>query len=218
MHWVDRGPEPEALDSIRSQYTPRWVEHFRYGTAPRPSDSRWGEFRADLSRIFSNLCAYCEELCRGEVEHFRPRSRFPEKVYEWRNWLLACHDCNHAKGKQWPSGGYIDPCARSRPARPENFFEFDVLTGEIITKAGLNSARRMKATHMIDDLRLNEIQHRQKRLTRIAIIDMILSQKPAVIDLFNVRLHEYSDRSNELSSVSRCALAQLGYSTSLDII
>ena len=152
------------------------------------------------------------------MEHFRPRSRFPQKVYEWSNWLLACHDCNHVKGAKWPPGGYIDPCARSRPARPENFFEFDAVTGEIIAKAWLSSARHMKAIDMIDDLRLNELQHRQKRLTRIAIIATILLQEQAVIDLFKVRLNEYTDRSKELSSISRFTLAHLGYSPSPDII
>lgn len=211
MHWVDRGPEPEGLAAIRSRYTPRWVEHYRSVIGPRLSDSRWQDFRNDLSRVFSNLCAYCEELCRGEVEHFRPSSGFPESVYEWSNWLLTCHDCNHAKGAKWPSGGYIDPCTRSRPARPENFFDFDTSTGEIIPKQGLSSGRRRKAILMIGDLRLNELQHTKKRLGRIAIISTVLSQGPNVIDLFKVRLNEYTDKSTEMSSVSRSTMAGLGY-------
>ena len=26
MHWVNRGPEPEGLEPIKNQYTPRWVK------------------------------------------------------------------------------------------------------------------------------------------------------------------------------------------------
>ena len=216
MQWVDRGPEPEDLDAIRSHYTRRWVEHYRHGTAPRPSDSRWRGFRADLGRMFFNLCGYCEEITRGEVDHFRPKSRFPDLVYEWSNWVFSCHDCNSSKREKWPPGGYIDPCASSNSARPENFFDFDTATGEIRPRPGLSLGRHRKVRAMIDELRLNELHHHlQKRLRRIAIISTILSQDPNVVDLFKVRLHEYADRSIELSSVSRFAMALLGYSSEL---
>lgn len=210
MHWVDRGPEPEGLGIIRSQYTPRWVEHYRYGSVPRPSDSRWRDFRADLSRTFFSLCAYCEEIDRGEVDHFRPKSKFPELVYEWSNWVFSCHFCNMSKLEKWPPRGYVNPCAKSRSARPENFFDFDTRTGEIEPRPGLSPERRRKAMAMIDELRLNELHHRQKRLGRIAIISTILSQESNIVELFKIRLHEYTDRSTELSSVSRFVVTQLG--------
>ena len=155
MHWVRRGPEPPGLASVRSRYTPRWVAHYRDRTGPRPGDSRWRDFHDELRRGFSGICGYCEETSRGEVDHFRPKSRFPELVYEWSNWVLACHDCNHAKGDQWPPGGYADPCARSRSARPEGFFDFDVVTGEMVPRTGLSRARRAKALRTIGSLSPN---------------------------------------------------------------
>jgi hypothetical protein len=133
-------------------------------------------------------------------------------VYQWSNWVFACHDCNHAKGEKWPAGGYIDPCAKSGSARPENLFDFDIATGEIIAKGSLSPARRKKAVQMIDDLHLNELQHRRKRRARVAIISEILAQVPHVVDLFRHRLDAYADRRMELSSVSRFMTAQLGYS------
>lgn len=42
---------------------------------PNPTDLK------DVRTVFFGLCAYCEELCKDEVEHFRPKSRFPERVY-----------------------------------------------------------------------------------------------------------------------------------------
>ena len=212
MHWVDRGREPDALEAVRVQYTQRWVQHYREGLGAKPSENRWRDFREDLGRVFFGLCGYCEEICRGEVDHFRPKSRFPERVYEWANWVFACRDCNGSKLDKWPPGGYIDPCAKSRLARPENFFHFDTSTGEIIPNPGLGPVRRRKAVATIGDLRLNEIQHRRHRLGRIAIISTILSQSPGVISLFESRLHEYADRNTELSSVSRFVMDQLGYS------
>ena len=211
MHRVDRGPEPNGLDLLRSRYTQRWVSHYRHGSGPVPSDSRWATFLPNLRSIFSGSCAYCEEGCRGEVEHFRPRSQFPELVYEWSNLLLACHDCNHAKGPKWPSGGYIDPCDKSRSAYPERFFDFDLTTGDLIPKPGLSASRRAKAERTVRDLKLNEIQHQKNRLFRIAIISAIVRQGPSVANLFKGRLREYGARSTELSSVSRYTMTVHGY-------
>ena len=110
-----------------------------------------------------------------------------------------------------PPRGYVDPCAKSRSARPENFFDFDTRTGEIEPKSGLSPERRRKAVVMIDELRLNELHHRRKRLGRIAIISTILSQDSSIVELFKIRLNEYTARTTELSSVSRFVVAQLGY-------
>ena len=108
------------------------MEHYTHKIGSPPRDSHWLKFQEDLNLVFQGLCAYCEETCKGEVEHFRPKSRFPLLVYDWSNWLLACHDCNHAKHFKWPDGGYIDPCANSLKARPERYFTFDTLTGELL--------------------------------------------------------------------------------------
>lgn len=178
MHWVDRGPEPNGLSAIRHSYTRRWIDYYKDGIGSRPNDSRWIGFRADLTTTFSDLCAYCEAVCKGEVDHFRPKSRFPELVYEWSNWLIACHDCNHAKGDKWPASGYVDPCAESTSKRPEYYFDFDTLTGELVPKVGLTSTRRQKAQRMINDLRLNEHHHLRKRLRWLYLVGKALTADP----------------------------------------
>ena len=55
-------------------------------------------------------CCYCERNIKGStlgrhVEHYRPQSRFPGLRNAWRNLLLACADCNGAKGSQFPEDG-----------------------------------------------------------------------------------------------------------------
>ncbi len=212
MRWVDRGPEPEALELIRSRYTRRWVGYYGNNGDPKPSDTRWRDFHDDLSNVFFGNCGYCEETDKGEVDHFRPKSRFPELAYEWTNWVFACHNCNHAKGDKWPGRGYVDPCARSRSARPERFFSFDTTTGEIILKAGLSPARRRKAIQMIGDLGLNDQHHLQKRRAWIELTSKLLSflqetQPPSVMDY----LRRLTSRTSQLSSVTRTLLAERGY-------
>lgn len=105
MHWVDRGPEPDGLVKIRERYTQRWIRYYLREIGTRPSDARWREFRPDLCLTFHGLCAYCEEGCRGEVDHFWRKSRYPVRVYQWSNWFFACHDCNWAKGTRVLAAG-----------------------------------------------------------------------------------------------------------------
>ena len=170
MHWVNRGMEPHGLKSIRNRYTPRWVAHYRQGTGSLPSDSRWRDFRNVLSQTFFGLCGYCERTTKGEVDHFKPKRTFPDLVYEWSNWVFACHECNHSKLYKWPSGGYVDPCARTPAARPEAFFTFDTTTGELLPRANLTARRQRKARQTIDDLGLNNDQHLKARLDWLAVI------------------------------------------------
>lgn len=211
MHYVARGREPEGLEPYRDKYTPGWVEHYERQTRPKPTDSYWREFREHLGNAFSHLCGYCEASCKGEADHFRPKSRFPEHVYQWSNWVFACHDCNQSKGEKWPTDGYVDPCARIRSSRPEQFFDFDVKTGEIIPKAGLTRRRWEKATRMIDDLKLNAHHHLRRRLLWIAMVSKVLKGEyeddPGHADF----VERVTARDCPLSSVARSFLAQKGY-------
>lgn len=212
MHWVDRGPEPDRLAPIRDRHTPRWIRYYRCADGDKPSDSRWRDFSDELASAFGDLCAYCEEICRGEVDHFRPKSRYPELVYTWLNWLFACHDCNHAKLHQWPPGGYVDPCARTQAARPERFFTFDTETGEILPKSDLSPGRRRKAMRTIDDLRLNEWHHLKKRRLWIRLVSARIPDDPADMtpDLEEDRTH-LSARTTPRSSITRRWLYERGH-------
>ena len=184
MHWVDRGPEPGSLEPIRSAYTLKWVQYYRDGVGTKPTDSRWRKFHADLRQVFHGFCAYCEELGKGEVDHFRPKSKFPDLVYHWSNWLFTCHDCNNAKGEKWPIGGYIDPCAKSVSDHPEYYFTFDTLTGEILPMKGLSSTRRQKAQEMIEDLQLNRGHHLRERQGQLKMLSALEIHFPSTITEF----------------------------------
>ncbi len=144
--------------------------------------------------------------CVESQEHFRPKSKFPERVYEWSNWLFACHDCNLWKREQWPTGGYVDPCARTVAARPERFFDFDPDVGMIKPRAGLSPKRHQKALNMIKDLRLNAHHHVKKRLKWRLILSKALESHPELAS-------RLIDRSEPLSSFTRAILADWGYYT-----
>lgn len=208
MHRVDRGTEPAGLNAVRQRFTPRWVAYYPDKVGARPTDAHWRNFRGDLSAAFSGLCGYCEEATDGQVDHFRPKSKFPKLVYAWPNWVFACPDCNHRKSDQWPPGGYVDPCARTWPARPEKFFTYDTVTGELLPQTGLTARRRQKASQTIDDLGLNDEHHLKKRLHLLAMLNEIsrtLADKP---DEILKRLRPFTRRNQLLSSLVRVFLAE----------
>ena len=213
MHWVDRGPEPSRLGEIRSRYTPRWVEHYREGVGSRPTDSRWRDFIVELREAFGDICGYCESICRGEVDHFRPKVRFPELAYEWSNWVFACHDCNHAKWNNWPERGYIDPCTMSESPRPENYFTFDTKTGEVIPLSDLDQDRFERAATMIDDLNLNGEHHLKNRLKWLQAVAWAIPYGPVQeTQDSEVARRNLASRSTPWSSIARVWLVERGYS------
>lgn len=101
-------------------------------------------------------CAYCEDSLADEIEHILPKTLFPERAFQWQNYLYACGPCNSPKSNRYgvvtglkivefvqrrgalavppPVGmsGFVDP----RTENPLLFFDLDMggvtRNGEII--------------------------------------------------------------------------------------
>jgi 5-methylcytosine-specific restriction endonuclease McrA len=81
----------------------------------------WGAdvaLKAAVVRMSKGCCAYCQSAVSsnhpgkrspGQVEHFKPKSRFPTQAYRVENYFLGCAGCNGSKGDKWPAGGYVQP-------------------------------------------------------------------------------------------------------------
>ena len=174
MRWIDRGPEPSGVRRYDRRFTQGWVRYFRDRVGERPKDSNWREFRELLGSRSGGLCWYCERLCFREteeggrvptVDHFKPLRHFPDLAYSWGNWLFSCRRCNgDYKGNKWPASGYVDPSADDEQDRPEQHFDYDAQTGEIVPKSSLTPEARKKALRTIDDLGLNKVDVRNYRL------------------------------------------------------
>jgi len=68
------------------------------------------QYKPFLRSDFRTRCAYCErpeEYLGGEeafeVEHFRPKSKFPQLDCVYSNLYYACRGCNAHKSETWPS-------------------------------------------------------------------------------------------------------------------
>ncbi len=143
--------------------------------------------RDALAREFNGICAYCERQCqpqtsigdpldREEIEHFRPRSRFPGTWLDWLNLVYACRRCNQAKGDSWPGfddqlidrilaaedarygpvSEYVSPNASADQKPASQFFGFDFDTGEIMPDEQLMPPEWSVARRTIRDIDLND--------------------------------------------------------------
>ncbi len=90
-------------------------------------------------------CMYCEDNEGTDIEHFRPKSVYPEHTFDWHNYLLACSACNsNHKRTRFPLDGggeplLIDPTAED----PRAHLRFSPKTGKY-------RAQTDKGHHSID--------------------------------------------------------------------
>jgi hypothetical protein len=102
--------------------TPFRYPKSRHIRRQRPKAYRdYRSYRQHLENEFSHKCVYCR-LPDGlgaefAVEHYRPKSKFPELVTDYSNLFFACKSCNSHKGEYWPTdaefaaGAFIpNPC------------------------------------------------------------------------------------------------------------
>ena len=146
------------------------------------------------------------------MDHFRPKRRFPELVYDWDNWIFSCHECNQAKGNKWPARGYVDPCAVSESHRPESYFMFNTRNGAITPFRDLDTDRFDKAQRMIDDLKLNDLHHLVARIVRLRMLAAGIPDDPGEETQRSEALRRRSaSRDSDLSSLARVWLTERGY-------
>lgn len=46
--------------------------------------------------VYVKVCNYCEQNEATDIEHVYPKSFFPSLAFEWKNYILACKQCNSA--------------------------------------------------------------------------------------------------------------------------
>ena len=91
-----RAIEAEELDD--SDVNKRRTKNFRKRYNER-------DVRQALESMYGHMCCYCESSIRpasyGEIEHRKPKSKFPKLTFDWDNLHLACQVCNRKKAAKW---------------------------------------------------------------------------------------------------------------------
>lgn len=80
-------------------------------------------------------CMFCGDSRAADVEHFWPKSTFPERLFVWQNLLWVCNPCNRQKGTKFPrtlegEPLLIDPTSRA----PWVHLYFVPETGQVVPR------------------------------------------------------------------------------------
>jgi uncharacterized protein (TIGR02646 family) len=150
------------------------VNFYKFKIGKKPTDRKWQEFLDPLKDIFGECCGYCEGYCDGEVDHLKPKKRFPEEVYNWDNWVYSCHVCNNKKGEKWSSLGFLDPCSGDTFCDTPYCFEYELDTGVIKPNPKLNRRNRKSAQKTIDSLKLNRSNNLKSRIHHICLLESLV--------------------------------------------
>ncbi|MDX2247971.1 MAG: retron system putative HNH endonuclease [Bacteroidia bacterium] len=145
---VSRRQKPLILANKETEWKKAYMDaRDKYSTNPskenktkvQAAESKYNQkkIKSELRLMFLDKCAYCESsishIDYGHIEHFRPKSKFPELCFEWENLLLACGICNSTayKGDKFPEHDEGGPFVNPVSDNPDEFFnfEFDPQTG-----------------------------------------------------------------------------------------
>jgi len=158
-------PNPVCLDVNAEKWTNEFIER------RKADNSYWNWHTYDnekvdhiLKEILSNLsksyCTYCgvwtgKKFHNPSIDHFKPKSKFPELSFSWSNLFYSCGDCQTIKGSKYPKDIItIKPDALDYEF--DSWFEFSFKTFEVIPKITLCNEDKIIAQETINWLGLND--------------------------------------------------------------
>lgn len=125
-------------------------------TCPQPNSEQfkkkafWGRAAKNLWAAYNGICAYTAMYLpdQGSVDHFHPKTSFPELAYEWSNFRLASGRVNNSKGN---TTHILDPFQIE-----DDWFHMDIPACLIKANATLQNPKKGEVTQTINSLRLNQ--------------------------------------------------------------
>lgn len=60
-------------------------------------DKRWQKLRFAMFKKHGQKCMCCGSTERIEVDHIKPKSKYPKRAYDFSNMQLLCRVCNQRK-------------------------------------------------------------------------------------------------------------------------
>ncbi len=123
----------------------------------------WKKIEKELYDAYSGICAYsCTWISRvtggKTVEHFKPKSKYPQEAYRWENYRLVCLLLN---GRKRDFEDVLDPFTLQ-----DGWFVIDFPSFMIFPGDRLSSDEAEQVNKTVKRLRLNEdedcIKEREK--------------------------------------------------------
>lgn len=76
---------------------PAWL---REAKRKQKYDWKWAELRYAAFKLYGKKCMCCGSIERLEVDHIKPKSKYPELKYEFDNLQILCKICNIGKSNK----------------------------------------------------------------------------------------------------------------------
>ena len=158
-----------------------------------------------LREASSDKCMYCESkvsaIDHAEIEHIKPKSKYPELTYTWENLGYVCSKCNNAKRDQYDENTpLIDPYTEDPEVHLRACHAF------LYERRGSERGELTIAT-----VKLNRPELLEKRLTRIGDIQKAINacyrtQNLSLRESALKSLHQEADSDKEYSLFVRAFL------------
>lgn len=165
---LNRPPSPTCLEENGKRWTQEFVER---RTEKPKFPFRWRDqacykrIRDSLLEVTGRRCAYCDGslglTSRETVDHFRPKSSYPQFAYAWENLFPCCDLCQSKKGERFEEG-------LLKTDEPEyefsRYFILNFDTGEIEPAPDATPEDQARAETTCKMLGLNSAERNQARL------------------------------------------------------
>ena len=172
------------------------------------------EVISKLQAMFHGKCAMCERAGAEQIEHFCPKSIYPERTYLWSNLLLICGDCNHNKDDLDPfnpaasDGGaaLLDPTVDT----PEEHIRYDSVTGLSVFVNRQEGVRHrgeetVNAYHL-DHQSLANARYERFRVVKYLLSRLSQSQDPSMDEAEGILKELISPHSPHLAVIRQLLL------------
>jgi uncharacterized protein (TIGR02646 family) len=199
MHRIVRPDLPQATQMALDEWQERANRERAVGTLDIENEWKGARQTRSLRNALTTLkvmagvrerCMYCGDSHGTDMEHFWPKTPYPERMFRWPNLLLCCAECGRFKGDRFPldSGTpvLVDPTVED----PWHHLDFNPETGNIAarfdTEANDWSARGVKTVEILQlDQReaLNASYQRTWRRLRDRLEAAIRDESPDPITL-----------------------------------
>lgn len=160
MFKIIKEKEPEFFKDYKQRIKPLSWKNYSY------------EIKQELKNYMFEkeqgyFCPYCElviNLENSQIEHIKPKDKYPWLTEEYSNYLAGCINpvtCGQHKKNMW-SDKFINPTLEN----PEEYLTYDIMTGEVIPKEK-EGIKCEKAKETIKILNLNNRKLCEARKTLI---------------------------------------------------
>lgn len=171
MRKIIRGDAPPCLVAGCKAWTDRYLTARTANPAEKfswYSKACYDSTRSALLTMTQDHCAFCDGFVGNEgretVEHFRPKSQFPQEAFLWTNLLPCCDVCQSAKLEKYDDlllkpddGGYAF----------ERYFICNYAEGELQPAPGIKSLERVRAEKTIALYALNAPKRKIARVREL---------------------------------------------------